>query len=67
MVISLTIINTQSKEFSQHSCFSLNKFHKKSFYNTVVSLLKNDNGTVNFQKGIINDGANIRRIKTFFD
>ena len=27
----------------------------------------NDNGMVRFQKGIINDAANIRRIKPFFD
>ena len=27
----------------------------------------NDNGTVCFQKGIINDATNIRRIKPFFD
>ena len=27
----------------------------------------NDNGTVRFQKGIINDATNIRRIKPFFD
>ena len=27
----------------------------------------NDNGTVRFQKGIINDAVNIRRIKPFFD
>ena len=27
----------------------------------------NDNGTVRFQKGIINDVTNIRRIKPFFD
>ena len=27
----------------------------------------NDNGTVRFQKGIINDATNISRIKPFFD
>ena len=27
----------------------------------------NDNGTVRFHKGIINDATNIRRIKPFFD
>ena len=27
----------------------------------------NDNGTVCFQKGIINNATNIRRIKKFFD
>ena len=27
----------------------------------------NDNGTVRFQKGIINDATNIRRIKPFLD
>ena len=27
----------------------------------------NDNGMVRFQKGIINDATNIRRIKLFFD
>ena len=27
----------------------------------------NDNGTVRFQKWIINDATNIRRIKPFFD
>ena len=27
----------------------------------------NDNGTVSFQKGIINDATNIRKIKPFFD
>ena len=27
----------------------------------------NDNGTVRFQKGIINDAVNIRRIKPFLD
>ena len=27
----------------------------------------NDNGTFSFQKGIINDATNIRRIKPFFD
>ena len=27
----------------------------------------NDNGTVRFQKGIINDATNICRIKPFFD
>ena len=27
----------------------------------------NNNGTVCFQKGIINDATNIRRIKPFFD
>ena len=27
----------------------------------------NDNGTVRFQKGIINNAVNICRIKTFFD
>ena len=27
----------------------------------------NDNGAVHFQKGIINDAVNIRRIKPFFD
>ena len=27
----------------------------------------NNNGTVRFQKGIINDATNVRRIKPFFD
>ena len=30
-------------------------------------MLINDNGTVRFQKGIINDATNISRIKPFFD
>ena len=66
MVIYLTIINTQWIKNSQHSCFILNKWHKKVFHNTVVSL-KNYNVTVHFQKTVIDDATNIQGIKTFID
>ena len=38
--------------------YILGRCHIKSFHNTVVSLLKNYNGTVHFQQEIVNDSAN---------
>ena len=46
-----------------------NKYSKQKLEFTVPFLIKkiNDNGTVCFQKLIINDAINIRRTKPFFD
>ena len=44
-----------------------NSKHKLEFMGTFPIIKINDNGTICFQKGIINDSANIRRIKPFFD
>ena len=44
-----------------------NSKHKLEFMSQFPITQINDNGTVCFQKGIINDATNIRRIKPFFD
>ena len=44
-----------------------NSKHKLEFMGPFPITQINDNGTVRFQKGIINDATNIRRIKPFFD
>ena len=44
-----------------------NSKHELEFMGPFPITQINDNGTVRFQKGIINDATNIRRIKTFFD
>ena len=44
-----------------------NSKHKLEFMVPFPITQINDNGTVRFQKGIINDAVNIRRIKPFFD
>ena len=44
-----------------------NSKHELEFMNPFHNMQINDNGTVRFQKGIINDAVNIRRIKQFFD
>ena len=41
--------------------------HKLEFMSPFSITQINDNGTVRFQKGIINDITNILRIKQFFD
>ena len=44
-----------------------NSKHELEFMGTFPIMKINYNGTVRFQKGIINDAVNIRRIKPFFD
>ena len=44
-----------------------NSKNKLEFMGTFPITQINDNGTVRFQKGIINYATNIRRIKPFFD
>ena len=44
-----------------------NSKHELEFMGPFPITQINDNGTVRFQKGIINDATNIRRIKPFFD
>ena len=44
-----------------------NSKHKLEFMGPFPITQINDNGTVRFQKGIINDVTNIRIIKPFFD
>ena len=44
-----------------------NPKHELEFMGTFHVTQINDNGTVRFQTGIINDATNIRRIKPFFD
>ena len=44
-----------------------NSKHKLEFMGPFPITQINDNGTVRFQKGIINDATNICRIKSFFD
>ena len=44
-----------------------NSKHKLEFMGPFPIMQISDNGTVCFQKGIINDATNIRRIKPFFD
>ena len=41
--------------------------HELEFMGPFPITQTNDNGTVRFQKGIINDATNIRRIKLFFN
>ena len=41
--------------------------HKLEFMGSFPITQINDNGTVRFQKEIINDATNTRRIKPFFD
>ena len=44
-----------------------NSKHKLEFMGPFLVTQIDDNGTVRFQKGIINDATNIRRMKPFFD
>ena len=44
-----------------------NSKHKLEFMGPFPITQINDNSTVRFQKGIINDATNIIRIKPFFD
>ena len=44
-----------------------NSKHELEFMGSFSTTQINDNGTVRFQKGIINDATNILRIKPFFD
>ena len=44
-----------------------NSKHELEFMGPFPITKMNDNGTVCFQKGIINDAVNIHRIKPFFD
>ena len=44
-----------------------NSNHEMEFMDTFLITQINDNDTVRFQKGIINDATNILRIKAFFD
>ena len=44
-----------------------NSKHELEFMGPLPITQINDNGTVRFQKGIINDATNIRIIKPFFD
>ena len=44
-----------------------NSKHELEFIGLFPITQINDNGTVRFQKGIINDATNIRRIKPLFD
>ena len=44
-----------------------NSKHEFEFMGPFPITQINDNGTVRFQKGIINYASNIRRIKPFFD
>ena len=41
--------------------------HELEFMGPFLITQINDNGTVRFQKGIINDAVNICKIKPFFD
>ena len=43
-----------------------NSKHKLEFIGPFLITQINDNGTVRFQKGIINDATNIRRIKLHY-
>ena len=44
-----------------------NSMHELEFMGPFPITKINDNGTVRFQKWIIDDATNIRRIKPFFD
>ena len=44
-----------------------NSKHKLEFMGPFPIMQINDNGTVRFQNGIVNDATNICRIKLFFD
>ena len=44
-----------------------NSKHELEFMGPFPITKINDNGTARFQKGIINDAVNIRRIKPFFN
>ena len=44
-----------------------NSKHELEFMGPFSITQINDNGTVRFQKGIINDATNIHRINTFLD
>ena len=44
-----------------------NSEHELGFMGPLPITQIDDNGLVRFQKGIINDATNIRRIKPFFD
>ena len=44
-----------------------NSKHELDFMGPFLITQMDDNGTVHFQKGIINDATNIFRIKPFFD
>ena len=44
-----------------------NSKHELEFMGSFPIIHINDNGTVRFQKGIINNATNIRRIKIFFN
>ena len=44
-----------------------NSKHELEFMSPFPITQINDNGTVHFQKGIINYATNIRKIKPFFD
>ena len=44
-----------------------NSKHELEFMGPFPITQINDNGTVHFQKGIINDATNIHRIKPFFE
>ena len=44
-----------------------NSKHVLEFMGLLPITQINNNGTIRFQKGVINDATNIRRIKPFFD
>ena len=44
-----------------------NSKHELEFMVPFLVKKINDSGTVRFQKGVINDATNIRRIKSFFN
>ena len=51
----------------QYKVGEKNLVKRKKFMGPFPITQINDNGMVRFQKGIINDATNIRRIKPFFD
>ena len=61
--------NNNQYKIGDKIMFNRKKNSKQTLKSMVLSLITqiNDNGTVRFQKGIINDSTNIFRIKPFFD
>ena len=61
--------NNHQYKFGDKILVKCKKFfkHELEFMGPFPITQINNNGTVRFQKGIINDATNIRRIKPFFD
>ena len=64
-------MNHHNKRKNMHHNFLFkhkkNSKHEIEFMGPFLMTQINDNGTVRFQKGIINDATNIRRIKPIID